>query len=172
MKISLNQLRQMIGDQGRKVNDLNYELMDSATKTGHREASLPDGIIEYITDPLDYNETLGRIQKGLELLVLYKNKLTKANANTLLEGENMSIIDAINFNTEHRQFLKTLERSLGQKATKYRRDTQNGSSYYEIVELNFRKEDVEKLREEIKSRINQLEEKIDQANASTFVEMP
>lgn len=167
MNVTISKLRLMIVEQGKKVNNMNYDLRINALKKAHKETTSTK--VEYLSDPYDYEANLALIKAEILRLVELKNALMVANNSTLLKGHNLTISSAINLISEKRSLLNNLDQALMQRPSKVRRSEQNGMSYYEVSELNFDKEMVAAERDLIVEEINQLESLIDQANSETEV---
>lgn len=171
MLISLNELRLKINDIEEEIRSIQSNLDNNALKVTIKELS---GHQEVLTPEFNFDSELNTYVEKSELLARYKTAVAKAN-NTTFVDEKLTIQGALNTLQEKRRVLNLLNR-FTEKRDQTSRQTDggsyaSGSAYYKLVELNYNKNEIIKMRDEIKSLINSLEVKVAEANNSVKVEV-
>ena len=110
-----------------------------------------------------------------EVIEKIKTAISYANNTTVIEvlGEKTSIQGALNKVKLKRDFVFQLEDLLQNvKVSKERKvDAAATSVYYKVTELNFSREDMEKMVEDLNKEILEIEVAINKANNETYIEI-
>lgn len=169
MKVSLAELILLINRTESETHEKQNVIYKNITITKDLEI---DGTETLLNEVEPFNEIYNAYIDSLNKLEDYKNALTKANCNTKLVDNDLTITQALNRINNLRRQLSIYESLSCKKATKERRFDGNGStSYYRVNELNFKMKNIEELKVVTSSQIDKLESVITATNASTFVEI-
>jgi hypothetical protein len=171
MKITLSELRLRIDDLKKEYSNKLYTLQGGATVSKVKELN---GKEEVMSAPFDFKTELEALDKTSKEVARLSAVLAKANSNTEID-EADTLQTAITKTVERRKLLDKVEYILsGSKERKVRKSDGGlgtNNAYYDVVELNFDKAELTEFRDKIKSELNALEVKIQEANNSTKVEV-
>lgn len=164
--MTINQIRQ-------HINDLTDDL-----QTAQRELSTAVATIYQVelnskeerptTKPRDYMAAYQKMTTIEEELVKQKAELARLNASVeVLDGLTIAAsIPKLKLMRERLNRIQShIDRNQEDETWHRRNDGPNTASYYEVVRLNFKREDLITSRDELRAEINELEEAIDRCNA-------
>ena len=168
MKVSLANLLLLINQKETEVSENYSNLMKNTIISKDRELDGTETILNEVENFKDLQE---KYEKSVIDLEIYKNKLAFANATEKVSAD-ITIIEAINKVSALRRRLGLYDNLSAKKASLERRfDGNGGSSFYRVNELNFDINKIKRIREEIKTKISELEADIQNTNATTYVEI-
>lgn len=126
-------------------------------------------------EKFDFEKELNELISLSEVIEKIKTAISYANNTTVIEvlGEKTSIQGALNKVKLKRDFVFQLEDLLQNvKVSKERKvDAAATSVYYKVTELNFSREDMEKMVEDLNKEILEIEVAINKANNETYIEI-
>lgn len=171
MKITLSELRLKIDDLKKEYSNKLYTLQGGATVSKVKELN---GKEEVMSAPFDFEAELEALDKLSKEVARLSAVLAKANSNTEID-EVDTLQTAITKAVERRKLLSKVEDVLTYSKENKKRKSDGGlgtnNAYYDVVELNFDKVKLTEFRDRLKSELNALEVKIQDANNSTKVEV-
>lgn len=168
--MKINELMNYISTQKMKKQETYVQLLNTATIVKSKEVI---GGSEEIMTPYaatDFNKALEDYEKAAENLKRANVALMQANSITMIAG-GYTIQTAIAAIKSMRDKMMDLQTIVDKKPSKKRKCEGNGTSYFQIVELNFETAAIQKEIDTLKEEITRLENAIAQANAMTEVEV-
>lgn len=170
MKISLSELILLINRTESEIQEKQNIIYKNIIIT--KDVEIDNGFETLLTDVEPFDTIYNSYIESLTRLETYRNALTKANCNTKIVDNDLTIIEALNKINNLRKQLSLYDNLSVKRSSKDRRFDGNGStSYYRCNELNFKMESIEQLRKATSSQIDKLESLITSTNASTLVEI-
>lgn len=169
MKISLSELRLKIDDLQNTITNKSNELKHGAIMKSVKEIS---GHVETLSEPFDFDSNMVELERMKCELINLRRLLAQYNNSTKIDDHD-TIQSALIKADVKRDTLRTYELILKNKEVKLRYDGSGlkGSAYYDIVSLNFSKEDLTAKVEALKEELNTLEVLIQNANTITIIEL-
>ncbi len=149
MKINLSSLMCLIDESEKQYSSLFFSLKDHVFNTSIQELNGSINIVE--DNKKDFDEELSEVNKLSDKISRLKSILYEKN-NSFKLTDGRTIQSAIVENSNLRKLKDNLQALLNYRNLK-RRVTEVNNSYFEIQEINYN-------QEKIKSRIQQLEERI------------
>lgn len=169
MKINLSELLLLINQESEKRSDIVRDLMNSSVIKKDIEIDGRETILE---DVKEFEPLFDQFNSIVRSVADLKSKLAVANATTVVNGTDMTIVETMNNIMALRKTLDVYESLSDKRATKSRMSDGNGiSSYYRIYELNYNIELIKQLKDKIVSDINNLEARISETNINTLVDI-
>lgn len=171
MTKTVAELRLLITDLEKSYTNKLYKLQSGATVTKIKEL---DGTEETMSTPFNFSEELILIDIDCSKLARYKGILSKANNQTSID-EVDTIQTAIVKLQEKRKLLDKAEWILSNTKESKQRKADGGLSsanaYYQVISLNFDESELSAYKDSLRSELNTLEVKIQNANNNTKVEI-
>lgn len=168
-KITLSELRLRIDDLKKDYSNKLYALQGGATVSKIKELN---GREEVLSTPFAFTTELKETEMVLNELTRLNGILAKTNNSTFIDEED-TIQTAIVKLQEKRKLLEKVDYIISSAKERKQRKSDGGFSnstaYYEVVSLNFNKDKLTAFRDNLKSELNALEVKVQEANNSTRV---
>ncbi len=153
MKINLSSLMCLIDESEKQYSSLFFSLKNHVFNTSIQELNGTTNIVE--DNKKDFDEELSEVNKLSDKISKLKSILYEKN-NSFKLTDGRTIQSAIVENSNLRKLKDNLQALLNYRNLK-QRVTEVNNSYFQIQEINYN-------QEEIKSRIQQLEERIRNTN--------
>lgn len=171
MNITLSELRLKIDDLKKDYSNKLYTLQGGATVSKVKELN---GKEEPMSAPFDFKSELEELDKTSKEVARLNGLLAKANSNTPIDQID-TLQTAIAKTQERRKLLEKVDYILSSTKERKTRKSDGGlgnnNAYYDVVELNFDKVKLTEFKDSLKSELNALEVKIQDANNTTRVEV-
>lgn len=167
--MNINELRTLINDKKKELNLMLGSSRDGVTITKTKEMN---GTEEILTPECNYMQKTCDMFNLTREIGRLKGTLALANANTLIDFAGLTIQQGIVYISELESALEYLTGAVNcaKPYTRRKDGYSNGAlPYYEIVELNFNKEDMDGYIKDVKAEINNIKAAIERANAATQV---
>lgn len=169
MNISLSELRLKIDDLQKTISIKSNELKRGSVIKSVKEL---DGSVEKLSEDFDFNSGLIELSELKSELINLRRLLAQYN-NSIKIDEHDTIQSALIKIEVKRDTLRIYEDILKNRENKYRCDSSGskGTAYYDIVSLNFLKEDLTIKADELRNELNSLEVLIQNKNTSTIIKL-
>ena len=149
MKINLSSLMCLIDENEKQYSSLFFALKKHVLNTSIQELNGTTNVVE--DNKKDFQEELAEVERLSKEITKLKSILYEKN-NSFKLSDGRTIQSAIVENSNLRKLKDNLQTLLNYRNLK-QRDTEVNNSYFQIQEINYN-------QEEIKSQIQQLDEKI------------
>lgn len=167
--MKINELITYINTQQNKCNEAYNNLQRTSTMTSIKDVSTGTKEVMTAYTPEDFSKALVDYTKCQENLRRAKVGLIKANNSTIIYQDIYTIQAAIIAIKTIRNEISALQTIVDKQPFKQRKCDGNGSSYYQIMDLNFEPENIRIKIESLIAMVDDMENAITKANTEIDV---